>query len=502
MSACRTSLWLGVLFLSLPLVSNGQDAGPASAEQKVIDVIARTEGAVVAIARVLPGDEPQDEEPGFGRRRWRDPPRSAFIPREFGSGVIVRREPDDGLRFVLTPRHVISGRSDRVASRPELVKYQVRLASRHTVPGTLYNQDERSDLAVLQLELNAVGLSPEKVPTMTLGQAEKLRKGSSIIGLGNPYAVARDGSASASLGMISNLSRKTSEGENGTNRPEESGTIFEFGSLLHVDLRLQLGASGTAILDMEGNLVGLGTSLAALQGYESTVGFAVPFTADVRRIVKSLLDGYEVEYGYLGVGPGDVDLSGQRDNDGNWLPVTAAQLERVLTDSPADVAGLQQGDCVLSVNDEPVTGSADLMLKVGMLGPETIARLTVWRPNRGSREQVDVPLGKWPVYDDSSVIAPNSRHPAWRGLSIDFSTARWRFMPPMRRHNPHIRAVVITKVEPGTAGAKAELQVGDFITEVAGQPVVTPSEFTKAVENATGPVELRLLDGRSVTLAP
>ncbi len=61
---------------------------------------------------------------------------------------------------------------------------------------------------------------------------------------------------------------------------------------------------------------------------------------------------------------------------------------------------------------------------------------------------------------------------------------------------------MITKVEPGTAGAKAELQVGDFITEVAGQTVVTPSEFTKAVENATGPVELRLLDGRSVTLAP
>ncbi len=134
----------------------------ASAEQKVIDVIARTEGAVVAIARVLPGDEPQDEEPGFGRRRWRDPPRSAFIPKEFGSGVIVRREPDDGLRFVLTPRHVISGRSDRVASRPELVKYQVRLASRHTVPGTLYNQDERSDLAVLQLELNAVGSLPRR----------------------------------------------------------------------------------------------------------------------------------------------------------------------------------------------------------------------------------------------------------------------------------------------------------------------------------------------------
>ncbi len=111
----------------------------------------------------------------------------------------------------------------------------------------------------------------------------------------------------------------------------------------------------------------------------------------------------------------------------------------MLTDSPADVAGLQQGDCVLSVNDEPVTGSADLMLKIGMLGPETVARLTVWRPNRGSREQVDVPLGKWPVYDDSSVIAPNSRHPAWRDAASISRRPAGGFMPPMRRHNPHIR---------------------------------------------------------------
>lgn len=501
MSARTMFVGLATLLLGTQLTVYGQEAEIASQATKFADVIARSERAVVAIARVLPGDEPQVEEFGF-RRRWRDPPRSAFIPKEFGCGVLLAREPDDGIRYVLTPRHVITGRNDRAANRPELVKYQIKLASRHTVQGTLYNQDERSDLAVLKLDLDSVGLSADKVPTMTLGQAENLRKGNIIIGLGNPYAVGRDGSASASFGMISNFSRKTADGETASSRPEESGNIFELGALMHVDLRLQLGGSGTAILDLDGKLVGLGTSLAALKGYESSVGFAVPFDAEVRRIVASLLDGYEVEYGYLGVGPGDVDLSGQRDNDGKWLPVTAAQLERVMTDSPADVAGLQQGDCILSVNGQPVTGSADLMLKVGMLGPETVAKVEVWRPGRGLREILDVELGKWPVYDDSSIIAPNSRHPVWRGLNVDFSTARWRFMPPHRRHNPHIRAVVITKVAPGSPAEKANLQVGEFIVEAAGKSVLTPSEFSKAVDGSSEPVELRLLDGRTVTLEP
>lgn len=498
-----TTRLCGIMFCVCMLigVAVGQDAAGLSQEQRIIDAIARSEGAVVAIARVLPGDEPQEEEFGFRRRRWRDPPQTEFIPKEFGSGVILSREPDDGVRYVLTPRHVVTGRSDRVA-RPELVKYQVRLTSRHTVDATLYNQDERSDLAVLKLELQATGLAVDKIPVMTFGEAENLRKGSTVIGLGNPYAVARDGSPSASLGMVSNLSRKSNEGEGATNRPEESGTIYRFGALMHVDMRLQLGGSGTAIIDLDGKFVGLGTSLAALKGYESSVGFAVPMDAEFRRIVKSLLDGYEVEYGYLGVSPTDVDLTGQRDNQGQLLQVGAAQLERVTVESPADMAGMQRGDCILSVNEQPVLGSSDLMLRIGMLGPDTVARVQIYRPHQNSRENLEVRLGKWPVYDDTSIIAPHSRYPAWRGLSVDFSTARFRFMPPRRHNNQHIRAVVVTKVESGTPAAKASLQVGDFITAVGGESVVTPAEFAKAVENASGPVELRMLDGRTVTIEP
>lgn len=472
-------------------------------EQDLVDVIAKSEGAVVAIARVLPGDEQVDNLPRdpFGFRPPSVPGDVSFIPREFFSGVILAREPDDGIRYVLTPRHVLTGSRQRPAKRPEDAQFFVKLASRHVVQGVLYNQDEHSDLAVLKLDLESVGLAAAQVPTFQFGEAEKLRKGNVVVGLGNPYAIARDGSASASLGLISNISRRSSEGESRPNAGDESGIIFEYGALLHVDLRLQLGTSGAAIVNTEGQLVGLGTSLAALRGYESSVGFAVPFDVEVRRIVKSLLEGNEVEYGFLGVMPVDATLSGQRDREGQWLPVSAARLSGIGQQSPADQAGLKQGDCILAVNGQPISGSSELMLKIGMLGPDASPRLDIWRPSRGERMETVVRLGKWPVYDDRSIIAPHPRHPAWRGLTVDYVTARRRFMPtnPLGRYH---RAVVVTRVEEGERASPHGLQMGDFITHVDGVPVQTPSEFAVAVQGKTEAVEFNLADGRRVTVAP
>ncbi len=494
-----------VVIASLCITRSGAQEPPAlpisqDIQQTLIDVIAKAEGAVVAIARVLPEDIQREEGRGnpFRFRGVVTPGDPGFVPREFATGVVLAREGDTA-RYVLTPRHVVTGSPLRRKPRGEEAKFFVRLASRHVVEATLYNQDERSDLAVLKLSLEEAGLTREQVPVMSLGEAETLRKGQLVVGLGNPYAIARDGSASASLGMISNLSRKPTEGEADDNSGEESGTIFEYGALLHVDLRLQLGTSGTAILDLKGQLVGLGTSLAALRGYESSAGFAIPFDADVRRIVKSLLDGHEVEYGFLGVRPDDIALVGV-DSEGHALPPSSAVLLNIAEDSPADQAGLRRGDCVLAINDQPVLGNSDLMLRVGLLGPDTEAKLTIWRPRTRTKAEVAVRLGKWPVYDDSSIIAPNPRYPAWRGLRVDFVTARRRFMPS-HLTSRYPRAVVVTHVEENSPAARAGLHVGDFIAQVNGEPIQTPREFQAAIKNQPGAVSLLGIEGQTIEVA-
>lgn len=472
-------------------------------EQQLIDVISRCEKSTVAIARVLPEDIDQEDRrrDPFGFRSPPQPGDPSFIPQEFASGVLIGHTPDDGVRYVLTTRHVVTGSRRRGPHRPLAAQYFVKLSSRHVLKAELFNQDERSDLAVLKLNLEDAGLVKDEVPVFEFGEAEKLRKGSLVIGLGNPYAIARDGSASASLGLISNISRRPSEGEVRPNSGEEAGTIFEYGALLHVDLRLQLGTSGGAIVDPTGKLVGLSTSLAALRGYESSVGFAVPFDAEVRRIVSALLQGNEVEYGFLGVMPDDGTLGSRSDESGNPLPVAAARLLNIGPDSPADQAELKRGDFVLSINGRPIHSSADLMLKVGLLGPGQEAVLEIWRPAQRVRTERTVRLGKWPVYDDSSIMASNPLHPAWRGLHVDYPTARRRYMSssPLGRYH---RAVVVTSVEPGSAADSAGIKEGDFITLVNGIAVQTPPEFQQAVEGRDRVVTLSLIDGRVVTVAP
>lgn len=504
---CRCMLWLFVAMMGWSAQGPevlGQDAAlPIAGEfqQNLIQAIAQTEGAVVAIARVLPEDvqrDPEQRNP-FRFRSVVTPADPGFIPREFATGVILSREGDNA-RFILTPRHVVTGSALRKKNSHSEALFFVRLASRNVVAATLYNQDERSDLAVLKLDLEGSGLTAEQIPVMPLGAGESLKKGQLIVGLGNPYAIARDGSASVSLGMVSNLSRRPVEGEAENETGEESGTIFEYGALLHVDLRLQLGTSGTAIVDLQGKLVGLGTSLAALRGYESSAGFAIPLDADVRRIVKALLDGHEVEYGFLGVRPDDIQLAGVLDADGQPLPPSAAVLVSVAEDSPADQAGLQRGDCILAVSGHPVLGNSDLMLRVGLLGPETEAQLSVWRPRTRNRSEVAVRLGKWPVYDDSSIIAPHLRYPAWRGLRVDYCTSRRRFMPA-HLTSRYPRAVVVTAIEENSPAARAGLNVGDFIRQVGREPVQTPHEFQDAVEPRDGVILLQLDDGRMVEIA-
>ena len=175
-------------------------------------------------------------------------------------------------------------------------------------------------------------------------------------------------------------------------------TLHHYGTLLQVDTRLNLGTSGGALLNLKGELIGITTSLAALEGYEKSVGYAVPINAAAHRIIETLAKGREVEYGFLGVRlrdstPADYPEGAQRNQQRR-----GAQLTDVIADSPAFLGGLAPGDIVMKVNGKETRDRYDLMLEIGNLAPETTASLSIWRP--GSRFQsiltISVTLAKWP----------------------------------------------------------------------------------------------------------
>src|SRR5690606_631143 len=267
----------------------------------------------------------------------------------------------------------------------------------------------------------------------------------------------------------------------------------------HVDTRLDLGMSGGALLNLKGELIGLTTSLAALQGYEKSVGYAIPLDAAMRRIIDELVRGLEVEYGFLGVHPADAtrqELKFQR-VPGEYL--AAARTEFVAWDSPAAQAGLLQDDLILKINNQPVRSAADLMREVGLQAPGAVVRLFVWRRTERRMLTLDARLGKWPVQDDAQIVATANRYPHWRGVRVDYPTGRRRLQTSDIMERYH-RAVLITEVEPGSPAHAAGLRVGDFVSHVEEVSVETPREFHAATQGVDDDARLVRLDGSQVVI--
>ncbi|MHC4176628.1 MAG: S1C family serine protease, partial [Planctomycetota bacterium] len=267
-------------------------AAAGAMEQVLVDVIAGAEESVVAIARVRkerPGEtfsfEPRPDAFDRPMVTTTDPQPTDpdFIPSEYGTGVVVGRR---GL--ILTAYHVLGEDSE----------YYVRTHDRKVYPAWIKAADPRSDLAVLAVD--AVDLVP-----IRFGDASNLKKGRIVIALGNPYAIARDGQPSASWGMVANLARKAPPAPDET---DSSGkrTLHHFGTLIQTDAKLNLGTSGGPLLNLDGEMVGLCVSLAAMVGYETAAGYAIPVDRTFRRAVDTLKSGREVEYGFLGIQPANL----------------------------------------------------------------------------------------------------------------------------------------------------------------------------------------------------
>ena len=329
--------------------------------------IANAEKSVVAIARVRRNDRddisplelradpfgkfqiPQEHRPG-------DP---EFIPNEYATGVVVDRH---GL--ILTNFHVLGEDSD----------LYVTTVDRRVYPAKIWAADARSDLAVLSID------AKDLVP-IQFGDADHLKKGQFVVVLGNPYAIARDGQASASWGIIANLERKAPPQVDETSR----STLHQYGTLIQTDARLNLGTSGGAMLNLKGEMIGLTTALAAISGYEQAAGYAVPIDETFRRVVETLKQGREVEYGFLGVAPKSLresDLAAGR---------RGVVVHDVVEGTPAKRFGLEAGDIITQVDERPIFDADGLVLQVGKKAHDAVVRLLgrAQRPHDSGQRAVD-----------------------------------------------------------------------------------------------------------------
>jgi len=445
----------------LPPADQAPGGAPASGlqaalaiEQAMVAAIAKAELSVAAIARG------RKTEPG---EQLADPD---FVPREYGTGVVVDRR---GL--ILTNYHVLGDEMESV--------YAVWIGRRPFYPVRVKAADPHSDLAILEVDAD------DLVP-ITLGDASQVRKGQLVISLGNPLAIARDGNVSASWGIVSNLGRKAPT-ENGAAGPAEKETLHHYGTLIQTDVRLNQGTSGGALINLRGEMIGLTTSLAALPGYERSAGFAIPMDETVKRIIEQLKAGQRVAYGFLGVAPAQLSLRQRTRGESGVL------LEQIVPGTPAARYGLEQNDLVTHIDGAPVHDLDSLFLRVASLPADHVARITVRRTDprlpRARVVQRDVTLSKKYVPPDPPTIATEVT-PPWRGLVIDYATAVPRFSQQVALIDP-AGCVAVVDVQRDSPAWRAGLRPGMFISRVNGQRVETPGQFQQLVADHDQPVPLQ-----------
>jgi len=434
----------------------------AEAEPSVVSVIRtrRDAGSLSdASSRPVPMDQLAIPVPPVPiDRSFLDPCHPNYVPTDFGSGVVID---SDGL--ILTNYHVVEG------GKQICVRFQD--GSCHLAE--LWAADPRSDLAVLHVP--GVKLKP-----IRMGDADKLRKGHFVIALGNPYATAQDGRATAAWGIVANVARRPPP------MPEFGlSTLHHSGTLIQTDIRLNYGISGGALLNLDGEMVGLITSLAALQAFEQAAGYAIPMNDTILTIVGVLRQGREVEYGFLGVQPVDVKPSQAR-RFGLARP-EGAMINYCYEGTPAYRAGLRPGDVIVAVDGKPVRNRDDLILLVGTRLAGSTVTLDVIQGGR--RRHVPIKLGKYPI--SSEVPPPRFRPSPRRGLRVDYITMLLRDPTNRARLSQFPDGgVLITEVLPNSPAQAAQLRPGIVITHVNGKLVSDPDEFYKAMDQAKGDVKL------------
>lgn len=376
-----------------------------------------------------------------------------YVPESFGSGIVI-----DKAGLILTCAHVVRGAT----------KLFVRLPGGIESYADFVALDSRSDLAVLKLTELKQELKP-----VTFGDGDAVKKGQFVVALSNPYAAGfRDGEPSASAGIVSNLRRRAVK--SGSEKERSRLQLHHFATLLQTDARLNLGCSGGALVNLKGEVIGILSAQAALVGWETPGGFALPTTAGLQRVIEVLRKGEEVEYGFLG-----VQL---RDQDGRGVKV-----DHVIAQSPAQQAGIQPGDYLLSVGGIPMRSSDDIFLHVGMMLAGSTVTAERGRSPQGVGQRVSLTLAKYHVPQVSIV---SKRPPAMAGLRVDHASLAVQRAPAIFQPIPP--GVLIRDVEKDSPADKARLQPDKVITHVNRTPVTTPKQFYATMADLRGKVELTL----------
>jgi len=354
-------------------------------------------------------------------------PKGELKQKSLGSGFIINQ---DG--YIFTNHHVVKDAED--------IKITLSNKNEHDAQVVGYDQD--MDIALLKIE------TKEELPTVRLGDSSKLQIGEWVVAIGNPFGLEH----TVTAGIVSAKWRSIGQGP--------------YNSFIQTDASINPGNSGGPLINLAGEVVGINTAITAEgQG----IGFAIPINM-VKGALQELKEKGKITRGWLGlmiqkVTPDLAKSFGLEKNKG-------ALVADVVENSPAEKAGIQQGDVIVSFDGKEINEYVDLSRYAGLTQPGKKIRLEIIRDMK--KKEMTVKIAAFPDEEKISQAPIETE----LGMSVQDIT------PELAEHFnlSETTGVLITNIVPDSPADKANIRRGDIIVEVDKQKVKNVNQFKKVVK--------------------
>lgn len=413
---------------------------------EVLPTVVYIESSVNIARQAVPDDENHNLDENFWERIF--PQRRA---NTIGSGVLI--SPDG---FILTNNHVVAGaRNDMVS---------VTLHDKRFFDAQIVGRDPQTDLAVIKID-------EEDLPHIIIGNSDMLEIGDWVMAVGNPLRLR----STVTVGIVSALGRNV----------QIISDRMSIEHFIQTDAAINKGNSGGALVNMNGELIGINTAIATENGGNQGYGFAIPINLAFK-VGRDLIEFGEVQRAFLGVQIVSVD--DRRARQLGLMQIAGVEIVELVPEGSADRAGLKVNDVILTVDDFPVAESNDLQSRIALSRPGDTVNLSVWRNGEIISTSLQLygmdneSINRWAQrMDDQPIILDLETEVDSHTFDLGFTVAELARPDDLASFE-----LVITGVTPGSEASRRGLRTNDIIAGVDNKAAASLDELKLLIDNSLG----------------